>query len=215
MKIEMGESLIYSWLRHTKACQLVQTNWKASPKWHLQHDEELLEWMKATGDFFLDKYGYQIYKQNASLSQLLQQGECDALGVSFRGDSCHFYAVDVAFHRAGLEYGKTRKDTVMNIVKKSLRAAFCLYGYFGVTSGEILFASPKVGASVLRDAVPCFEDVNGFFARHNLSFTARIAANEEFKRAILEPVLSISRSVDDTSELFLRSYQLWQMFEGQ
>ena len=26
MKIEMGESLIYSWLRHEKLCQLVQTN---------------------------------------------------------------------------------------------------------------------------------------------------------------------------------------------
>ena len=25
MKIEMGESLIYSWLRHEKLCQLVQT----------------------------------------------------------------------------------------------------------------------------------------------------------------------------------------------
>ena len=28
MKIEIGESLIYSWLRHEKQCQLVQTNWK-------------------------------------------------------------------------------------------------------------------------------------------------------------------------------------------
>ena len=30
MKIEMGESLIYSWLRHEKHCQLTQKNWKAS-----------------------------------------------------------------------------------------------------------------------------------------------------------------------------------------
>ena len=28
MKIEMGESLFYSWLRHVKDCQIVQTNWK-------------------------------------------------------------------------------------------------------------------------------------------------------------------------------------------
>ncbi len=28
MKIEMGESLIYSWLRHEKQCQLAQTNGK-------------------------------------------------------------------------------------------------------------------------------------------------------------------------------------------
>lgn len=30
MKIEMGESLFYSWLRHVKECQIVQTNWKVS-----------------------------------------------------------------------------------------------------------------------------------------------------------------------------------------
>lgn len=41
MKIEIGESLFYSWLRHVKECQLVQMNWKASPEWQLQHEEEL------------------------------------------------------------------------------------------------------------------------------------------------------------------------------
>ena len=33
MKIEMGESLAASWLKHCKGCTLVQTNWKPSPKW--------------------------------------------------------------------------------------------------------------------------------------------------------------------------------------
>lgn len=28
MKIEIGESLLLSWLKHIKECQLVQTNWK-------------------------------------------------------------------------------------------------------------------------------------------------------------------------------------------
>ena len=46
MKIEMGESLFYSWLRHVKECQLVQTNWKVSPKWTLRHEEELERLMK-------------------------------------------------------------------------------------------------------------------------------------------------------------------------
>lgn len=33
MEIEIGESLPYSWLRHVKECQIVQINWKVSPKW--------------------------------------------------------------------------------------------------------------------------------------------------------------------------------------
>ena len=30
MKIEMGKSFLYSWLRHVKECQIVQTNSKIS-----------------------------------------------------------------------------------------------------------------------------------------------------------------------------------------
>ncbi len=41
MKIEMGESLFYSWLRHVKACQIVQTNWKVSQHWELKHEAEI------------------------------------------------------------------------------------------------------------------------------------------------------------------------------
>ena len=33
MTQEMGESLIYSWLRHVKGCQIVQINWQLSPTW--------------------------------------------------------------------------------------------------------------------------------------------------------------------------------------
>ncbi|GAA0761868.1 hypothetical protein GCM10008907_30320 [Clostridium sartagoforme] len=33
MKIEMGESLILSWLKHIKNCQLIQLNWTVSPEW--------------------------------------------------------------------------------------------------------------------------------------------------------------------------------------
>lgn len=30
MKIEIGESLILSWLKHVNNCQIVQLNWKPS-----------------------------------------------------------------------------------------------------------------------------------------------------------------------------------------
>ena len=41
MKIEMGESLLYSWLRHVKECQIVQTNWKISPQWELKNRDQI------------------------------------------------------------------------------------------------------------------------------------------------------------------------------
>jgi len=64
MKIEMGESLFYSWLRHVKECQVVQMNWKPSPSWQIMVEEELKQFMDITNEYFQDKYGYSIYKKN-------------------------------------------------------------------------------------------------------------------------------------------------------
>ncbi len=46
MKTEMGESLIYSWMRHIKKCQITQTNWKSSPEWKLENEKRLTAFMK-------------------------------------------------------------------------------------------------------------------------------------------------------------------------
>ena len=119
MKIEMGESLFYSWLRHVKACQIVQTNWKVSPQWPLQHEEELAELLSATDNLFSTKYGYKVFKKNTSLSQIIQQGECDAVGLSIANGRVSTYAVDVAFHEAGLNYG-SKETTICKIIAKSV-----------------------------------------------------------------------------------------------
>ena len=141
MKIEMGESLFYSWLRHVKECQIVQSNWKPSPSWEL-HNEEKLQNLKDIVDVhFRDSYDCAIFKTN-KLSQLLQQAELDTLGVCESRDGSKIYAIDVAFHEAGLSYGD-RKATVMRVAMKLIRAAMCLSGYFDVNEGELIFASPK------------------------------------------------------------------------
>ena len=57
MKIEMGESLFYSWLRHVKQCHIVQMNWKVSPLWELKHNDELASLMNLSDEFFSQKYG--------------------------------------------------------------------------------------------------------------------------------------------------------------
>ena len=56
MKIEIGESLGYSYLRHVKGCWLVQTNWKASDNWNrLLGDDELeLAFQEMREDFDQD-----------------------------------------------------------------------------------------------------------------------------------------------------------------
>ncbi|AOV98901.1 hypothetical protein [Dehalococcoides mccartyi] len=210
MKIEMGESLFYSWLRHVKECQIVQTNWKPSPSWQLQNEEDLNRFMDVTDEHFQNKYGYGVYKNN-SLSQLLMQAEVDALGISLSDNGMELYAIDVAFHESGLNYGD-RQETVMRVIKKFVRTALCLIGYFGAAQGEIIFASPKIHNAIINDLEPCTADLNALFLKNNYNFTARVIANDDFDELVLNPILIASDGVSDTSELFMRGYQLINMF---
>lgn len=214
MKIEMGESLFYSWLRHVKECQVVQTNWKVSSQWTLLHEDELEAIKEKTDTFFHEKYGYDIYKKNASLAQIIQQGESDAVGIAFLDGSTKTYAVDVAFHESGLNYG-SKDVTIMKIINKCIRTAMCLYGFMNVRDAEVIFASPKIHNSVLSIAEPCIMDAQTILNELGYAFTFRIIANTEFKTTVLDPILMVSDGIADTNELFLRSYQMLQMFEEE
>ncbi|MBQ1992818.1 MAG: hypothetical protein II233_08610 [Clostridia bacterium] len=214
MKIEMGESLFYSWLRHVKQCQIVQTNWKVSSQWDLKNEEKLIYLMQKVDEFFCTKYSYKIFKNNTSISQLLRQAECDVLGIDMTADKSKVYAVDVAFHENGLNYGN-REVTVMKVMEKCVRTAFCLYGYLGNDNAEIIFASPKINPATLNDLNCCFEDLNILFSTFDLSFKFRLITNQEYDTNVLKPILLVSNDVSDTTELFMRSYQMFKMFDGE
>ena len=213
MKIEMGESLFYSWLRHVKECQIVQTNWKTSPEWTLLHEDELKEIMSVTDTYFSEKYGYNIYKQIRSLSQLLQQAECDVIGICMQNQKPEIHAVDVAFHGSGLQYGD-RRTTIMKIIEKSIRTAMCIYGYLDAKEAEIIFASPKIGKQLQKDLSPCLEDAQIVLENLGFHFSFRLIGNENFYRSILNPLLLRSDGIADTNELFMRSYQMLELFDS-
>ncbi len=212
MKIEMGESLFYSWLRHVKECQIVQMNWTTSSQWQLAHEDQLEEIMSLTDKYFSDKYGYSIYKKTASLSQLLQQAECDAVGVEVQNNKNRIYAVDVAFHESGVNYGG-REATIQKIIAKCLRTAMCIYGYLGAQEAEIIFASPKINKSILDGVTPCLADMQEIMNELGFRFVFRIIANEDFRDKVLAPIIKASNGVADTNELFIRGYQMIQLFE--
>ncbi len=209
MKIEIGESLFYSWLRHVKGCQVVQTNWKPSPEWDLQHKESLERFMHAVDECF--QPNYSVFKQTSSLSQLIRQAEIDVLGLAFGSGVSSVYAVDVAFHEGGLNYGDTKKTTA-KVIQKCARAAICLRACFGVSDGEIVFASPKINRNIQNELEPALEKLNTVLADHKLGFVARLIANGDFNESVLKPILDVSEGVADTSELFVRGYQLTTLF---
>ena len=214
MKIEMGESLFYSWLRHVKECQIVQANWKPSSSWQLLHQDEIDDFMRISNEYFNQKYGFNIYKKNSSLTQLLRQAEVDSLGISMSDGNTKIYAVDVAYHEGGLIYG-SRQETIERIAKKILRTAMCLRGYFEIGEGEIIFASPKIHISTMNDAESVMADLNALLSENQFGFSARLIANDDFNEKILKPIMTESAGVSDTSELFMRAYQLIKMFGNE
>lgn len=211
MKIEIGENLFYSWLRHVKECKIVQTNWKVSSQWNLEHLDDLERLLKVTEDFYQTKYGYKIFKKNASLFQIIQQAECDVVGIGVQESETEVYAVEVAFHEGGLNYG-SKEETIMKVVAKMVRAAMSVWGYFNTKNAEIIFASPKISPAIFSELQMCFSDLNDIFIQEGYGFKAKLIANLDFADSVLEPILLVSSSVADTTELFLRSHQMLTMF---
>ena len=216
MKIEIGESLISSWLKHVKECQIVQGNWTTAREWTLHHEEELQLLMTETHVLYQSKYGYNIYKKTSSLKQFLQQAECDVLGIAVQDDDDtvgrnKYYAVDVAFHENGLQYGSLN-ETVQKVTAKCIRTAMCIYGYLKSNEAEIIFASPKINKKKVQKLEGCIEDLQALMDRKDFHFKFRVIANEQFKESIIETLLKEENNIADTNELFVRSFQMLQMY---
>lgn len=68
MQIEIAESLMLSWLRHAKRCQVIQLNWKPSVgSWELFNESRVEAVMRDTEQLFKMKYeGLDLFKKNKS-----------------------------------------------------------------------------------------------------------------------------------------------------
>lgn len=218
MKIEMAESMFLSWLRHVKQCQIVQLNWKPSSYWEISNEQQVESIMSKYREYFRHKYNRELFgkKGNQSYTQVLKQGEVDVLGIELSGNKIgSIYAVDVAFHEDGLHYGKTPRDAITRVIKKMIRSTMIIMAYFGMNKGSIIFASPKINPSTYEPLREAVEDIDALMSKMKLNFSFRLYANSDFEKHIIAPVIQLSGEVADTSELFMRSIQMYQMFAGQ
>lgn len=201
MKIEMGESLCYSYLRHVQKCWLVQANWKASEHWEsrLSH-EELEEMFRSMWQNF--DLGGSVFKGTKDSAQFLKQGEIDVVGV---GQDGSIHAIDVAFHEAGLNYGGGVGNRVL---KKLLRTLLILRAYHpGEVPKSIYFISPKVHPASQQP----LEDIFSKLRREYPAEDWHLFTNESFSERVLRPTLRAADKVADTSELFVRSAKLLEL----
>ena len=215
MKIEICESLIFSWLRHVQGCVVAQTSWKPSPTWSIARERELSDTFEAIRSFARQDIGLQIFK-NGSFSQFIRQAEIDVLGVRWSRDASgpNVIAVDSAFHEAGLQYGAA-DETVGRVLKKLIRGAFALEACLNAGEASVIFATPKMAERVREDIERHLSALEACLARQRGSagprLRFRIIANADFSREILDPVLAQVDAIADGNELFVRSQQLMDL----
>lgn len=201
MKIEMAESLILSWLKHAKECKVVQLNWKPSDSWNLYNEQE------ADNLLTIIEQHFPVFK-NSKPDQLIKQAEIDVLGLNIDEKMNHYYAVDVAYHEQGLRYGKTSQECINIVLKKMLRSALLLNLYFNLKNGDIIFASPKINPAVYKELEKQINNVEKLIKELGFEYNFRLIANDNFTKLILNPIIELSSTVADTSELFMRALQL-------
>lgn len=208
MKIEIGESLIRTWLRHCLGCQLAELNWKPSPKWPANDSSVVEQWHKDGKAQFPE----QVFKKTDKLDQFLGQAEIDVLGICIGQSKIEkIFAADVAFHTNGLQYG-SKSETKAQIIKKMFRSALTIERYFPDIPAEILFLSPKVTTATALGVNEAAQMVQTFFTERRSNFQFKVIINSQFKKDVFDKVTSLTRIVADTSELFLRAEQLAALF---
>jgi hypothetical protein len=210
MKIEIGESLIYSWLKHIKKCQIVQNNFKVSKGWP-KHNETDAKNIFNDLDKIFKAQNLNVFKNNA-YDTFINQGECDAVGVSINNGPTVFYAVDVAFHGYTLNYSKG--TTEQKVIEKFIRQALTLLVYFDCKDGNVVFTSPKAGQKLTHKILTSLDVVKNYFVSKGYNYTFEFIVNSDFDSEILTPVLDNVDNVEDTSELFIRSIKLYNKLKG-
>ena len=205
MKVEIGESLGYSYLRHVRRCWLVQANWKASEYWDKRLTDDELEQEFGSMRERLESPGSGFkgaFKKTAKCSTFLKQAEIDVVGVGLDGS---VHAVEVAFHEGGLIY---KDGADKNVLKKMLRTMLVLRAYHPEdTRMHVCFASPKVNPKTQEGLKRAF----GWLRREYPAIKWRLMMNDDFSDGILRPLREKTSQIKDTSELFVRSLQLLEL----
>ena len=201
MKIEIGESLAVSYLRHVKGCWLVQANWKVSENWGQRQTEAELDALFQGMKRRFDPEG-NVFKKTKDAAQLLKQGELDVVGVDLEG---RVHVMEVAFHEAGLKYNG---DTANRVLKKMLRALLIIRAYLRPkTPLHISFLSPKVNTADQQPLEATFADLRKEYPKIEWS----LIINDDFTERIVKPTLEKASNVADSSDLFVRSAKLLKL----
>jgi hypothetical protein len=198
MSVDIGESLMQSWLRHVKRCDVVQTNWKAATHLGLNKNKAETLLLKIRNE-------YPTFCSGQDAGQILRQVEIDAMGCVVGKKK--YFACDIAFHESGLHYAKG----IDKVLSKMLRTIMCLYSVLEAKDAEIIFATPKFQTASDRHTLEKIVDELNDCLQNKWGlneFCVKLYAEYEFETCILNAVMYCVPQIKDTSEVFVRACQI-------
>ncbi|TKD65166.1 hypothetical protein [Flavobacterium sp. ASW18X] len=205
MKIEIAESLIYSYLKHVEGCRIVQTNWTTSGKWTVTKYEK--ERARVLFNKITSSEHFSGIFKKSSFDQLIKQAEIDVIGINTAEET--IYGIDVAFHSAGLNYG-SKTETAIRIVKKIFRTVFIMQSYFDENEKfKSYFITPKVNPATQVIIENLMIKAKEVINDDNISID--FISNEQFYVEIVDPLLINIDEEHDTAELFSRAIKLMNL----
>lgn len=205
MKIEIGEFLILSWLRHVRGCVVTQMNWSPSPAWTVGRERELRAAFEAVRGFCDDAIGGPIFEK-CDFGSFVRHARIDVLGLRLdrAAGGIEAIAVDSAINETELPHGNA-EETAVRLIQSMMRAGFALAAYLNPGNASVVFATPWL-AKALR------QDVQRHLARLETRLAAqrhpavsrlrfRVIADADFADEIVQPVLEHVDAVAATSGL--------------
>jgi hypothetical protein len=213
--IDAKSSLILSWLKHVKGCQIVLPNWNPSLPNDVNYNGEAIDILiSEIIDYFQSQYELYLFSDKQDCLDLLRENSIDVIGLRlYKGMVEDTYAVNFAFNDkgAGLDQGNRYLERVL---ERMVISAMTLYGSLDNHKGRVIFASPQIQVSVHAELIKYTYELNIIMNKSGFEFAFDLWANESFKDNILEPVLEVLKNLD-SSDIFINTIQLYQSFKGK
>jgi hypothetical protein len=203
MKIEIGEFLILSWLRHVRGCVVTQMNWSPSPAWTVARERELRVAFEAVRRFSDDIIGRSSLAK-VDFGSFVRHARIDVLGLRLDRNAGGIEATAVvsAINDTELPHGNA-EQTIVRLIERMTRAGFALAAYLNPRQASVVFATPWLAKAVRQE-------VQRHLALLELSLAEqrdqaisrlrfRVIADADFADEIVQPVLQHVDAVADSS----------------
>ena len=141
MKIEIGEFLILSWLRHVHGCVVTQMNWSPSPAWTVARERELRRPSKRFADSRMTQSADPASGRSTSDHSSATPGST-CWGSAWIATRRHRRdRRRSAINDTELPHGNA-EETIVRLIQRMTRAGFALAAYLNPRQASVVFATP-------------------------------------------------------------------------